>query len=173
MTDVMVEKARENAQKLGYKNVNFRLGEIEDIPMAARQADVVVSNCVLNLVPNKAKAFEEIFRILKFGGHFSISDVVLKGTLPEGVKEASEMYAGCVAGALQMEEYLNLIHQSGFKNVQVQKEREINIPDETLLSYVGPEEVRQYRASGKGIYSITVYAEKPQVDSCCGPNCCN
>jgi arsenite methyltransferase len=172
MTEAMIDKARENARKLGYKNVTFRLGEIEDIPMAAKHADVVVSNCVLNLVPSKAKAFEEIFRILKHGGHFSISDVVLKGDLPKGIKAASEMYAGCVAGALQIEEYLNLAYQAGFKNVQVQKEREINIPDEILLGYINADELREYRQSGKGIYSITVYAEKPQVDSCCGPNCC-
>jgi len=120
MTEVMVKKAKENANKLGLKNVNFRLGEIEDLPVSSNRADVVISNCVLNLVPDKTKAFNEVFRVLKPMGHFSISDVVIKGVLPEQLKEAGEMYAGCVSGAIDLDLYLNIIKASGFTNIKLQ-----------------------------------------------------
>jgi arsenite methyltransferase len=173
MTDVMINLARENAEKLNLNNVEFRLGEIEKIPVAANRADVVVSNCVLNLVPDKAKAFSEIFRILKEGGHFSISDIVLNVELPAKILEASEMYAGCVSGALQKDVYLNLINQAGFKNVVIQKEKPIVIPDNILLNYLYQEEIDSYKKMGQGILSITVYAEKP-AQTCCTPGggCC-
>lgn len=114
-TPTMIDKARENADKLGYNNVEFRLGDIENIPTMSNIADVVVSNCVMNLVPNKPKAFSEVHRILKIGGHFSISDIVLTGNLPEKIKAAAEMYAGCVASAIDKAEYLNIIKNSGFE----------------------------------------------------------
>lgn len=173
MTETMINRARENAEKLGLNNVEFRLGELENIPVAGNRADVVVSNCVLNLVPDKAKAFNEIFRILKEGGHFSISDVVLNVELPAKIREASEMYAGCISGALQKNEYLNLIHQAGFENVVIQKEKAIIIPDDILLNYISQEEIDSYKKNGKGIFSITVYAEKPG-NTCCTPGggCC-
>lgn len=100
-TDKMVARARENAEKLQYNNVEFRLGDIEDMPVTSNKADVIVSNCVLNLVPNKHKVFSEIFRVLKPGAHFSISDIVLEGALPAKWKEVAELYAGCVSGAIQ------------------------------------------------------------------------
>ncbi|MBP6184156.1 MAG: arsenite methyltransferase, partial [Saprospiraceae bacterium] len=106
MTDAMVTKAWENADKLGFTNVEFRKGDIEQMPIGGNRADVVISNCVLNLVPDKQKAFSEIFRILKPGGHFSISDVVIEGSMPMELQEAAEMYAGCVSGAIQKEVYL-------------------------------------------------------------------
>lgn len=173
MTEAMIEKAKRNAQKLGYSNIEFRLGEIEDLPLAANRVDVVVSNCVLNLVPNKGQAFKETYRVLKPGGHFSISDVVLEGDLPQGLQKDAEMYAGCVSGAIQQEEYLQIIQQAGFVNVQVQKKRLINLPDEILSKYLSESELQAYKASGTGIYSITVYAEKPDT-ACCAPNtgCC-
>lgn len=173
MTDVMINLARENAEKLNLNNVEFRLGEIEKIPVAANRADVVVSNCVINLVPEKAKAFSEIFRILKEGGHFSISDIVLNVELPAKILEASEMYAGCVSGALQKDVYLNLIKQAGFINVVIQKEKPIVIPDNILLNYLSQEEIDSYKKMGQGILSITVYAEKP-AQTCCTPGggCC-
>lgn len=174
MTEKMIELARENADKLAFNNVEFRLGEIEKLPLAANRVDVVISNCVLNLVPDKEKAFAEIFRVLKPGGHFSISDVVLLGELPEKIKSASEMYAGCVAGALQKSHYLSIIHQSGFTHVTVQKEKTIVIPNDILGNYLTQEEIDEYQKSGKGIYSITVYAEKPVEEACCTPGggCC-
>lgn len=172
MTDAMIAKARENAEKLNYNNVEFRLGDIENMPVTANKADVVVSNCVLNLVPDKKKAFAEIYRILKPGGHFSISDVVLQAELPAAVKQASEMYAGCVSGALQKEEYLSIIAEAGFQNISVQKEKVITVPDDILVNYMTADEIAAYRQSGGGIYSITVYADKPEQSCCNGETCC-
>ena len=171
-TPEMIEKARNNADKLGFNNVEFRLGEIENIPLMSNVADVVVSNCVMNLVPNKPKAFAEVQRILKPTGHFSISDIVLVGDLPEKIKNAAEMYAGCVASAIQMEDYLKIIENSGFKNITLQKKKPIIVPDDILKNYLNEEEIQQYKDSTTRIYSITVYAEK--VVGCCKPNsgCC-
>ncbi len=170
-TDAMLEKARANAEKLGFNNVEFRYGDIEKMPITANAADVVVSNCVLNLVPNKNNVFREIFRVLKPGGHFSISDVVLVGTLPDKLRGAAEMYAGCVSGAVQREEYIGLITSNGFKDIVIQKEKPIVIPDDILSSYLSAAEISSLRNSAVGIYSITVFAKKPQA--CCGPDCCN
>lgn len=177
MTEEMINKARANALKLGFANVEFRLGDIESMPVQENSVDVVVSNCVMNLVPDKQKAFAETFRILKPGGHFSISDIVLKGELPEAVKKSAEMYAGCVSGAQQMDTYLNTIKEAGFTNITVQKEREINVPNEILIQYVSLEEMREFKQDDTGIFSITVYADKPAASekesSCCGPDCCS
>lgn len=168
-TEAMINKAVENANKLRAENIQFRLGDIEKMPVTANKADVVISNCVLNLVPDKQKAFSEIYRVLKFGGHFSISDVVLFGNLPENIKKAAEMYAGCVSGALQKDEYLSIIEQAGFVSIQVQKEKEIVISDEILLKYISEQELEILKESKTGIFSITVYAEKPK--SICGCDC--
>ena len=171
-TPEMIEKARNNADKLGFNNVEFRLGDIENIPLMSNVADVVVSNCVMNLVPNKTKAFAEVQRILKPTGHFSISDIVLVGDLPEKIKNAAEMYAGCVASAIQMEDYLKIIENSGFKNITLQKKKPIIVPDDILKNYLNDEEIQQYKDSTTRIYSITVFAEK--LVGCCTPNsgCC-
>lgn len=174
MTDAMIRKARENAESLGFNNVEFRMGDIEDIPMAANRADVVVSNCVLNLVPDKRKAFKETYRIIKPGGHFSVSDVVLNGELPQGLAHDAEMYAGCVSGAIQMDKYISIIKECGFTNVTIQKQRRVELPNEILSSYLSQEEIEQFLHSNTGIFSITVYAEKPIESSCCAPGsgCC-
>lgn len=171
-TKEMIEKARDNADKLRFNNVEFRLGDIENIPLMSNVADVVVSNCVMNLVPNKPKAFAEVHRILKPTGHFSISDIVLVGELPEKIKTAAEMYAGCVASAIQKNDYLNIIKESGFKNIMLQKEKPIIVPDDILKNYLSEDEILQYKNSSTRIYSITVYAEKSET--CCGTqsNCC-
>jgi SAM-dependent methyltransferase len=169
-TPAMITKAKENAAKLGYANVEFRQGDIENIPVSANMADVVVSNCVLNLVPNKAKVFKEIYRILKSGGHFSISDIVLLGELPEALRKDAEMYAGCVSGAIQKEEYLRFIRESGFKNILIQKEKPIIIPDDILKRYLNESEIEAFKGGNLGIFSITVYAEKQNACSCDG-NC--
>ena len=171
-TPAMIEKARINAQLLGFANVEFRQGDIESIPVSANTADVVVSNCVLNLVPNKDKVFKEIFRVLKPGGHFSISDVVLEGNLPEALRNAAELYAGCVAGAIQKEDYLQLIKTNGFSNLIIQKEKPIIIPDDILKNYLNEKELQNFKSRSMGIFSITVYAEKTK--SCgCGTECCH
>jgi arsenite methyltransferase len=174
ITPSMIERANKNIEKLGYSNVEFRLGDIDDMPVKDNVADVIVSNCVLNLVPDKEKAVKEIFRTLKPGGHFSISDIVLNGVLPDGLKESAEMYAGCVSGAIQKSEYLNFIHEAGFSNVTIQKEKKIEVPDDILLQYITGDELKSLKESKLGIYSITVYAEKPSnAKGCCGPACCN
>ncbi len=165
MTPAMIDKARQNAKKLGYDNVEFRYGEIEDLPIKDNTADVVVSNCVLNLVPDKAKAFQETYRILKPGGHFSISDVVLRGDLPHALRASAELYAGCVAGALPQTAYLEEVTQAGFQNVQIQKEHRIDLSDELLREHLSEAEMSGFKEGGQGIFSITVYAEKPN-DSC-------
>jgi arsenite methyltransferase len=174
MTPAMIEKARENAAKRGFDNVQFRLGDIEDIPLSSKRADVVVSNCVMNLVPDKAKAFAEVFRILKPKGHFSISDIVLKGELPEAIQKEAEMYAGCVSGAVKKGDYLGLISEQGFVNITVQKEREIILPDEILQNYLNADELKAFKENGMGIFSVTVYAERPDASCGCGPEakCC-
>lgn len=173
-TPAMIAKARENAEKLGFHNVEFRQGDIESMPVTSNIADVIVSNCVLNLVPNKDNVFKEIFRVLKPGGHFSISDVVLVGNLPETLRKDAEMYAGCVSGAIQKDVYLELIHHNGFKNVTLQKEKAIVLPDDILKNYLSEQELAIFKSGNLGIFSITVYAEKPlEQKSCCGPDCCN
>ncbi|CDF77860.1 arsenite S-adenosylmethyltransferase [Formosa agariphila KMM 3901] len=159
-TPIMIEKARANADKLGYNNVEFREGDIDNMPVSDNTADVIVSNCVLNLVPNKTKVISEIHRVLKPSGHFSISDVVLVGELPQALKEDAEMYAGCVAGAIQKSEYIQTIENQGFKNVTIQKEKPIVIPDDILKKYLSTEEVEAFNTKTTGIFSITVYAEK-------------
>jgi arsenite methyltransferase len=171
-TPAMIEKARANVEKLGFNNVEFRQGDIENMPVAGNSANVVISNCVLNLVPNKDGVFKEIFRVLKPGGHFSISDVVLEGELPQGLQKAAEMYAGCVSGAIQQQAYLDLIHQNGFTEITIQQQKPIVIPDDILSSYLTAEEIASFRSSSGGISSISVYAKKPE--SCCTPggNCC-
>ncbi len=172
-TDAMIGKARRNAEARGFHNVEFRQGDIEQMPVSDNVADVIVSNCVLNLVPNKNGVFSEIFRVLKPGGHFSISDVVLTGTLPASLKEAAEMYAGCVSGASPKDEYLALIAANGFRNVTIQKEKAITIPGDILVKYLTPEELAAFKSVQSGILSITVYAEKPTTETaCCGPDCC-
>jgi arsenite methyltransferase len=161
MTPAMIEKARENNDKVGFNNVQFRLGDIENLPVTANKADVVISNCVLNLVPDKQKAFREILRVLKPGGHFSISDLVIRGHLPEKIRESAAMYAGCVSGALQKDEYIDIIKDTGFTNITVQEEKALDIPDDILLNHLTAEEIEDFRKSDTGIFSITVNAEKP------------
>lgn len=170
-TERMIQKARENADKLKFNNVEFRQGDIEHMPLGGGVADVVVSNCVLNLVPNKELAFAETFRILKPGGHFSVSDIVLVGKLPLGLQKSAEMYAGCVAGAIQESDYLGIIQRVGFTNIKIQKRKTIVLPTEITNQYLNHEEMKAFSAGDTGIFSVTVYAEKPTA--CCAPGCCD
>jgi SAM-dependent methyltransferase len=159
-TDEMLEKARSNNRKMGFTNVEFIKGDIEQIPLPDHSYDVVISNCVLNLVPDKRRAFSEIMRVLKPGGHFCVSDIVLKGNLPDNMREAAALYAGCVSGALQKEEYLQIVKDAGFKEVEVKDERINDLPDEYFTQYVTAETLRYYRESGAGIFSITVVGSR-------------
>ncbi len=156
MAPEMVERARQNAARLGHGNVEFVLGEIEAIPLPDDSVDVIVSNCVLNLVPDKARAFGEVHRVLKSGGHFSISDIVLEGPLPEALAEAAAAYVGCVAGAMQKEDYLEVIRGAGFDKVEVLGSREIQLPDSLIESILGPGVWPQPGPQGFKILSITV-----------------
>ena len=156
----MLKKARENTAKLGYTNVEFIKGDIEEMPVDDDSVDIIVSNCVLNLVPDKALAFKQMHRILKDDGHFCVSDVVLQGELPDALIKDAEMYAGCVAGAIQKDEYLEIIKNTGFKNVEVKKEKEVIIPDEILTNYLSDKGLEEYKSRDLGIYSVTVYADK-------------
>jgi arsenite methyltransferase len=160
MTQEMIGKANINNAKLGYKNVEFKLGEIEAMPLPNSIADVVVSNCVLNLVPSKRKAFAEIYRILKSNGHFCVSDIVIKGELPEDLKKSAMMYAGCVAGAIQHNEYIKIIEETGFKNIAIKKTKIIDLPDAILKDYLPENKIKRYHESTVEIISITVTAYK-------------
>ncbi len=162
MTEEMVTKAKENNRKMGYTNVDFRLGDIEDMPIESNIADVVVSNCVLNLVPDKGKAFSEILRILKPGGHFCVSDIVIKGEMPEKLKRVAELYAGCISGALAKSEYLDIISSTGFESVSIESEKEYHIPDEVLAEYMDINALQNFRKSNVKVLSITVVAKKPK-----------
>ncbi|MCS6930337.1 MAG: arsenite methyltransferase [Saprospiraceae bacterium] len=164
-TPSMIHKARKNAEKLGYTNVEFREGDIEDLPVADNSVDVVISNCVLNLVPNKAKAFAEMLRVLRPGGRFSISDVVLVGVLPEKLQQAASLYAGCVAGAMQRDAYVSLLEQTGFERVTIARQKPILIPDHILLEYLSAVELEAFRRNPVGIFSITVCGYKPGGDA--------
>ncbi len=159
-TEAMIEKARINNEKLGYQNVEFVQGDIEQMPLRDNSFDVVISNCVLNLVPDKEKAFKEIYRVLKPGGHFCVSDVVISGKLPEKIKDDAEMYAGCVSGAIQKNDYLEIIRENNFMNTSIEKEKEIEIPNTILLNYISMDELRKFKKTRTGIYSITVRAKK-------------
>lgn len=173
-TTAMVDKARANAEVRGFNNVEFRQGDIEAMPITSNVADVIVSNCVLNLVPNKDGVFKEIYRVLKPGGHFSISDVVLVGALPEGLRKDAEMYAGCVSGAIQKEVYMELIHANGFEAVVIQKEKAIVIPDDILINYLTPAQINDLKNGNTGIFSVTVFAKKTMTENKCVPGggCC-
>ncbi len=159
-TEEMIRKAQQNLAKTEFKNIGFILGDIEEMPLPDATYDVVISNCVLNLVPDKQKAFSEIFRVLKPGGHFCISDVVTSGKLPKGLKEAAEMYAGCVSGATEKQEYLKIIEKQGFTNIEIKKEKQIRIPDTVLINYLNENEIKKFKQTETGIFSLTIIANK-------------
>ena len=160
MTEEMIDKANKNKSKLCYTNVEFKLGDIEDMPIENDYADVIVSNCVLNLVPDKKKAFSEIYRILKSGAHFCVSDVVIQGEMTEELKKSAELYAGCVSGALDQNDYLNIIREAGFTNIEIKKTKKIDLPDELLQEYLTEQGLIEYKENLEGIFSITVVGYK-------------
>jgi ubiquinone/menaquinone biosynthesis C-methylase UbiE len=161
MTEQMVNKARKNCEKLKFRNVDFVLGDIEKMPFKDNHFDVVISNCVLNLVPDKFKAFSEIFRVLRPAGHFCVSDVVVKGDLSEKMKKDAEMFAGCVSGASEITEYLRIVEKTGFLKIKIHKQKEIILPESLLSEFNSPDELNNYKAGERGIFSITVSAQKP------------
>lgn len=159
-TPEMIRKARANATTLGFENVAFVEGDIEDLPLEDDQFDVVISNCVLNLVPDKSTAFAEMLRVLRPGGHFCVSDIVVRGVLPDAVRHSAEMYAGCVGGAIEEDDYLAMLRDAGFENVEVLRRKTIDVPDKALLHRASADEVNAFRDGG-AIESITVRGERP------------
>jgi arsenite methyltransferase len=171
MTPSMIERARANAAKLGYGNVEFRFGEIEALPVEDGTVDVVISNCVLNLVPDKAQAFAETFRVLARGGHFCVSDIVASGALPDGIRKAAGLYVGCVAGAIAEADYLATIRDAGFTDVRIVERKPIPLPDAALRDHLSPAELDAFRASGVELASVTVLGSK--AAACCASDCCS
>ena len=159
-TEEMISKANRNNEKLGYRNVEFKQGDIEQMPIDDNSIDVIISNCVLNLVPDKQKAFSEIFRLLKSGAHFCVSDIVVKGNLNEDLRKSAELYAGCVSGAISEEEYIGKIKAQGFKNIEIKKRKKIELPEDVLKEFLNKEMIKLYHDNVQGIFSITVTAEK-------------
>lgn len=166
----MIALARNNAHKLKLNNVEFVQGEIENMPLPDGVADVIVSNCVMNLVPNKEKAFAETFRVLKDGGHFSISDIVYIGEMPPHLRELADFYTGCVSGAVPKDDYLETIKSAGFKNVRVPITKKIDIPQSVLDQHLTADQQKEFE--NFQIESITVNADKLGEEACCGPDCC-
>ena len=163
-TPEMVERAKENARNLGYENVEFVEGDIEDLPIKDAFVDVVISNCVLNLVPDKTKAFAEMYRVTRPGGHFCISDIVFNGDLPIRMRESAALYAGCISGAIEQGKYLQLLGDTGFVQVRVVKHRPITLPDSLLREAASPQEIEAFKTDG-GIASITVTGVRGPVNA--------
>jgi len=148
MTEEMITRARSTAKKYGYTNVEFRLGEIENLPVEDNSVDVIISNCVINLSVDKGKVFREAYRILKPGGKIMISDLVTEGELPEKIKKSFDAWAGCVAGALEKNEYLDTIRKAGFKKVKVVSESSYDIDiSEELEGKITSVKVEAYKVS--------------------------
>lgn len=161
MTPEMVAKARANAQKSGHRNVEFRLGEIEHLPVLSDSVDVVISNCVLNLVPDKRRAFAEILRVLRPGGHFCVSDIVASQPLPDWIQGVADAYAGCVAGAIPREEYLQIIRETGFSEIEVAAEKRIQVPAALTAAALTPAQRAEAERHDLHVLSLTVKAVKP------------
>ncbi|MDF1548133.1 MAG: arsenite methyltransferase [Bacteroidales bacterium] len=160
MTAAMIEKANQNKTKLGYQNIEFRLGEIEKLPVENDSINVAISNCVINLVPDKKMAYSEIYRVLKPGGKFVISDIVTSGKLPESLRKSIELYVGCVAGALTKDEYLGIAQSAVFKEVSILEEKEYILPDSYILQYLSKDQFKDFKESGAKILSLTVKGVK-------------
>jgi ubiquinone/menaquinone biosynthesis C-methylase UbiE len=165
MTPEMIEKARENARKVNYENVEFRLGEIENLPVAANSVDVVISNCVINLSPDKEKVFQEAFRVLRPGGRLMVSDIVLLKELPDVIKDSAEAYIGCLSGAILKDEYIEALEAAGFQKVRIIDEASFPIESiandpiaNAIIENINvPEKIKEI---GNSVVSIKVRGEK-------------
>lgn len=161
MTPEMVVKARTHAAKLGFNNVEFRLGEIEHLPFERDAIDVVISNCVLSLVPDKARAFAEIYRVLRPGAHFCVSDVVASAPLPDAIRNVAALYVGCIAGAEAEEQYLAIIRNAGFKNARIAKSHRVDLPESVLAGMLPADALAAARKLDLHVKSVTVIGVKP------------
>jgi arsenite methyltransferase len=166
MTSEMVEKARENATKGDFKNVEFRLGEIENLPVADNSVDVIVSNCVINLSPDKQRVFNEAFRVLKSGGRLMVSDIVLLKELPDMIRNSVEAYIGCLSGAIKKDEYLQMIKKAGFQQVDVIDEAffpvELMVNDPTAKAIINKQNIgsEKIKEAAESVISIKVRGDK-------------
>jgi SAM-dependent methyltransferase len=168
MTPEMIDKARENAKKTGMENVEFRLGEIEHLPVSDNSVDVITSNCVINLSPDKKAVFSDAFRVLKPGGKIMISDIVLLKALPEAVLQSAQAYVGCVAGAMLKDEYLNIVKEAGFEDIEILGESsagEVWVSDPLAASIIEQLgiTIEEAKELGKSIVSLKFSAVKPMV----------
>jgi len=167
MTPEMIEKAKENAEKGNYKNVEFRMGEIEKLPVKNSSVDVIISNCVINLSPDKKQVFNEAFRVLKPGGRLVISDIVILKELPDYIQNSFEAYVGCISGALLKDKYLELIKEAGFKNITINDETlfpvELIINDPIAQEIIEKQGIssNEIHEIGKTIISIKLACTKP------------
>lgn len=174
LTDRMVEKARKNAELEGYNNVEFRQGDMEKLPLSDKSAHVIMSNCSLNLVPDKRQAMQETYRALKHHGQFCLSDIFCKGDLPKGLKVDADMYLGCMAGTLSLDDGIKMLGECGFEEITIHSIRKIELPDAMLHYYLPPEEAKDFREGDPGMYAVTLSAEKPCCHAgeedhvCCG-----
>ena len=172
MTDEMLTAARENQRKAGVSNVEFLKGTIEAIPLPDQSVDVVISNCVINLSPDKDRVLREAFRVLKPGGRFAVSDVVIRGTLPEEVRRSLELWVGCVGGALHDHEYRSKLEGAGFVDVDLEPWRVYSVADARALLEETGLDVDRIAAQVDGhVASMSIRATRPAA-SCCGPACC-
>ncbi|MBI5540226.1 MAG: arsenite methyltransferase [Bacteroidia bacterium] len=166
MTNAMIDKANQNKTQLGFDNVEFILGDIENLSLPENSIDVVISNCVLNLVNDKFAAYKGIYNVLKPDGHFSISDVVVSSALTKKMSEIVELYAGCIAGAMIKTDYLKTIEKAGFSQIEIKKEKVVYLPDTFLLQYINGQELIDFRSSGVQVLSITIYSKKNKINKC-------
>jgi arsenite methyltransferase len=172
MTDEMLALANENKRRAGAENVEFLKGEIEKIPLPDASVDVIISNCVINLSADKGTVLREAFRVLKPGGRFAVSDVVVRGDVPAAVKTNMELWIGCVAGALEEQEFLNLLNQVGFENVSIEPTRVYRVEDAAAFLIGTGLDADEFASQIEGKFmSAFVRASKP-AKSCCGPDCC-
>jgi SAM-dependent methyltransferase len=163
ITESMIERARKNAEMAGYNNVEFRLGDVENLPVSDQTANAVICNCVLNLVPDKSIALLESYRVMKHHGHLSIAEIVVIGNMPQALKEDAEMYAGCLTGAMAKDDFLRLVEVSGFENVRTADMKPVELPDAMLRSHLSDDQHREYQKGMFGLFTITATADKP----CC------
>ena len=175
MTDEMLALAEENTKKSGVSNVKFLKGQIEDVPLPEGSVDVIISNCVINLSADKDRVLAEAFRVLKPGGRFAVSDVVLRGELPSDVRRSMELWVGCVAGALSEEEYRAKLQQAGFEAIEIETTRVYDVEDARAYLAESGLDVDAIAPQVNGrVASAFVRARKPEAEAtCCGPTCCS
>jgi len=174
MTDEMLALARENAHAAGVENVDFLKGQIERVPLPDRSVDVIISNCVINLASDKDVALREALRVLKPGGRFAVSDVVIRGQLPADVRRSMELWAGCIAGALTEDEYRSKLTAAGFVDIDIETTRVYDVDDARALLTESGLDVDAIAPLVNGrVTSAFIRARKPEASSCCGPSCCS